>query len=249
MSKILAKLGRKTLSLALIFNSIISLASVADILAVLYLNVNGWWPYSPYLVAGLLFWPVVVTAVLNIVPAKFIGKVDIERILFHHYVYGLLASSISLTLMVIFAPAYIFVLLMPFLGFHTTGLQMIMIYSGLFFVYGGLTLMIDDIHDVSLRLGRALDRLRLRAYKSGKTLQKAHFISSIATVCTAVFIGAWFLEIGVLETGSLWDILNMIPATSLLITGLYGLRAVKANYWFTKLYSDLSRLESSLHKK
>jgi hypothetical protein len=192
---------------------------------------------------------VIVTAVLNILPAKFIGKVDIERILFHHYVYGLLASSISLTLMIIFAPTYIFVLLMPFLGFHTTGLQKIMIYSGLFFVYGGLTLMIDDIHDVSLRLGRALDRLRLRAYKSGRTLQRVHFISSLATVCTAVFIGAWFLETGVLETGSLWSVSKMFPATSLLITGLWGLKAVKANYWFTNLCSDLSRLESSLRKK
>jgi hypothetical protein len=249
MSKTLVKLGRKTLSLALIFNSIISLASLPNILGAFHLDVNGWWPCSPYLVAGLLFWPLIVTAVLNIVPAKFIGKVDIERILFHHYVYGLLASSISLTLMVIFAPAYIFVLLMPFLGFQTTGLQMIMIYSGLFFVYGGLTLMIDDIYDVSLRFGRVLDRLRLRAYKSGRILQKVHFISSLATVCIAVFIGAWFLEIGVLETGSLWDVSNMFPATSLLVTGLWGLKAVKANYWFTKLYSDLSRLESSLHKK
>jgi hypothetical protein len=249
MSKILAKLGRKTLSLALIFNSIISLASVADILAAFHFNVDGWWPYQPYLVGVLLFWPVIVTAVLNIVPARFIGKVDIGRILFHHYVYGFLASSISLTLMVIFAPAYIFVLLMPFLGFQTTRLQMIMIYSGLFFVYGGLTLMIDDIHDVSLRLGTALDRLKLRAYKSGKALQKVHFISSLATVYTAVFISVLFLEIGVLETGSLWDLSNMFPATSLLITGLWGLKAVKAKYWFTKLYSDLSRLESSLHKK
>jgi hypothetical protein len=192
---------------------------------------------------------VVVTSVLNIVPARFIGKVDIERILFHHYVYGFLASLISLMLMVIFAPAYIFVLLMPFLGLRTTGLQKVMIYSGLFFIYGGLTLMIDDIHDVSLRLGRALDRLKLRAYKSGRTLQRVHLVSSLATVCTAVFVGIWFLETGILKTGSLWNLSNMFPATSLLITGLWGLKAVKAKYWFNKLYSDLSRFESSLHEK
>ena len=250
MSRIIAKLGRKTLSLALIFNSIISLASAANILAAFYLNTNGWRPYSPYLIDGSLFLLVIVTAVLNIIPAKLVGKVDLGRILFHHYVYGFLASSISITLMAVFAPAYILVFLMPSLGFQTTGLQMIMIYSGLFFVYGGLTLMIDDIHDVSLRLGKILDRLKLWAYKSGKTLQKVHMVSSLATVYTAMSVCAWLLgNIILKETWSLWDVSNMVLATSLLITGLWGLKAVKAKYWFSKLYFDLSRLEPSLHKK
>ena len=250
MSRIIAKLGRKTLSLALIFNSIISLASVVNILAAFYLSTNGWRPYSPYLIDGSLFLLVIVTAVLNIVPAKLVGKVDLGRILFHHYVYGFLASSISITLMAVFAPAYILVCLMPSLGFQTTGLQMIMIYSGLFFVYGGLTLMIDDIHDVSLRLGKVLDRLKLWAYKSSKTLQKVHFISSLATVYTAISVCAWFVgNIIFKETWSLWDGFNVVLAISLLITGLWGLKVVKAKYWFTKLYFDLSRLEPSLHKK
>jgi hypothetical protein len=250
MSRIIAKLGRKTLSLALIFNSILSIASVANILAIFLLNGQGWQLYSPYLLDGSLFVLVIMTAILNIVPAKFIGKVKIKRILFHHYVYGFLASSISLTLIAVFAPAYILVFIMPSLGFQTTGLQMVMIYSGLFFVYGGLTLMIDDIRDVSLRLGKTLDKLKLRAYKSGKTLQKVHLVSSFATVYTAASIFVWFLANNTLmEAWSLWDIFNIVFASSLFITGLWGLKAVKAKYWFSKLYFDLSRLEPSLHKK
>jgi hypothetical protein len=250
MSGIMAKLGRKTLSLGLIFNSVVSLAPVANILVAFYLSTGEWRPYSPYLIDGSLFWLVIVTAVLNIVPAKLVGRVDFRRVLFHHYVYGFLASSISLMLMAVFAPAYIFVFLMPSLGFQTTGLQMVMVYSGLFFVYGGLTLMIDDIHDVSLRLGRALDRLKIWAYKSSKTLQKVHLISSLVTVYTAMSVCAWFLENNILtEAWSLWDVSSMVFAASLLITGFWGLKAIKAKYWFSKLYLDLSKLEPTLHKK
>jgi len=250
MSRIIAKLGRKTLSLALIFNSLISLASVANILFVSYFTVSGWRPYSPYLVDGSLLLLAIVTAVLNILPAKLVGKVDLGRIWFHHYVYGFLASSISLTLMAVFAPAYVLVFLMPSLGLQTTGIQMVMIYSGMFFVYGGLTLMIDDIRDVSVRLGGVLDKLKIWAYKSNKTLQKVHLISSLATVYIALSVCAWFMESTLVkETWSIWDISTIIVATSLLFTGLWGLKAVKAKYWFTKLYLDLSRLEPSLYKK
>jgi len=250
MSRIIVKLGRKTLSLALIFNSLISLAAVVNILVVSYLTTGGLRPYSPYLLDGSLFLMVIATAVLNILPAKLIGKVDLGRIWFHHYVYGFLASSISLTLIAVFAPAYILVFLMPSLGFHTTGLQTVIIYSELFFVYGGLTLMIDDIRDVSIELGRTLDKLKLWAYKSNKTLQKMHLISSLATVYVALSVCAWFMENVLLkEMWSIWDLSTIFVAASLLFTGLWGLKAVKAKYWFTKLYIDLSRLEPSLRKK
>jgi MFS family permease len=250
MSKIITRLGRKTLSLALIFNSMISLASIVNILVGSYINAYSWQLYSVYLVNGSLFLFAIATAVLNIVPAKFIGKVHLKRILFHHYVYGFLASSISLMLMAIFAPAYVLVFLMPSLGFQTTGMQMITIYSCLFFVYGGLTLMIDDIQDVSMRLDKTLDRLKIWAIKSSKTLQKVHFISSLATVYIATYICALCLEnVATIETGSPWFVSNMILAASLFITGFWGLKAVKAKYWFTKLYSDLSKAETMMYKQ
>ena len=250
MSRIIAKLGRKTLSLALIFNSMISLASVVNILVGLYVNAYSWQLYSPLLVNGSLFLFVIATAVLNIVPAKLVGKVHLKRILFHHYVYGFLASSISATLTAVFTPAYALVFLMPSLGLQTTGLQMIMIYSGLFFVYGGLTLMIDDIRDVSMWLGKTLDRLKLWAVKSRKTIQKVHFVSSLVTVYVAACVCAWCLEnVAIIETGSLWYVSNIVLAANLLVTGFWGLKAVKAKYWFTKLYADLSKAEALMYKQ
>jgi hypothetical protein len=41
----------------------------------------------------------------------------------------------------------------------------------------------------------------------------------------------------------------MVLAASLFITGFWGLKAVKAKYWFTKLYSDLSKAETTMYKQ
>ena len=250
MSRIIAKLGRKTLSLALIFNSMVSLACVVNVLIGSYVNAYSWQPNSPYFFNGLLFLFTIATAILNIVPAKLVGKVHLKRILFHHYVYGFLASSISATLTAVFTPAYALVFLMPTLGLQTTGLQMVMVYSGLFFVYGGLALMIDDIRDVSEGLGKTLDKLKLWAVKSRKTLQKVHFVSSLVTVYVAAYVCVWCLEnVAIAQTGLLWYVSNIILAANLLVTGFWGLKAVKAKYWFTKLYADLSKAEALMYKQ
>jgi MFS family permease len=250
MSKIIAKLGRKTLSLALIFNSMASLASVVNILVSSYFNAYSWWFFSPYLAYGLLFVFIIATAVLNIVPAKLLGKVHLKRILFHHYVYGFLASLIPITLTAVYTPAYALVFLMPSLGLQTTGLQTIIIYSGLIFVYGGFALMIDDIRDVSMRFGKTLDRLKVWAVKSRETIQKVHFVSSLATIYVATLLCAWCLgNVAMMESGSLWYASNVIVAANLLVTGFWGLRAVEAKYWFSKLYSDLSKAQTIMYKQ
>jgi hypothetical protein len=244
MSGTLAAVGRKTLSLALMFNSMISLVSAGYVLFALYMSQFGGQPYAPYLIDGSLLWLAVLTAVLNIVPAKLIGKVTIGRVLFHHYVYGLLASSIPLALMAAFTPAYLLVLLVPALGFSVNGLQMLPIYTGSFFVYGGLTLIIDDIRDVSLRLGRTLDKLKMWAFKSSNILQKVHLFSSLASLCVTVCIFAWgFENIIWQKSWSIWDVSQLFFMTSLLITSLWGLKVVKAKLWFTKLYEDLIRIQ------
>ncbi|MBS7615184.1 hypothetical protein KEJ18_05580 [Candidatus Bathyarchaeota archaeon] len=247
MSKILSKLGKKTLSLALIFNSLISLTFVISNLVSSYLSINGEQQYWSFLIGNSVFLFVFIASILNILPAKILGKVELGRIWFHHYVYGFLASSVSFTLMAFFAPTYVLVFLIPSLCFQATGLQMFLIYSALFFVYGGLTLVIDDIRDVSERLDKILDKLKIRAYKSSKILQKMHLISCLVTVCVSLSLYASIMEKNM--QSDMWTIQNISTtffATSLLITGLWGLRAIKAKYWFIKLYQDLARLEPVL---
>ncbi|GEM_PF-740078 len=249
MSKTLSKLGRKTLSLALIFNSLISLTFVISNLVSSYPSTVGEQPYWFYLIGNSVYLFVFIASILNILPAKLLGKVDLGRIWFHHYVYGFLASSVSLTLMVIFAPTYVLVFLMPSLCFQAAGLQMFLIFSALFFVYGGLTLVIDDVRDVSAKLGKVFDKLKIRAYKSSRSLQKMHLISSLVTLCVSLSLYASLIE--KIIQSEIWIIQNITAtffATSLLITGLWGLRAIKAKYWFIKLYQDLARLEPILLK-
>jgi len=242
MPEISSAIRKKILSLALIFNSVVCLVSAANMLASFYTSNYSWRPYWPYLIDGSLVWSIVATAILNIGPAKIIGKVRTGRILFHHYVYGFLASSISLLLMLIFAPAYILLLLMPSLGFETSGLQAIPVYAGLFFVYGGLTLVIDDLHDVSLSVGRMLDRLQIKIQKSSRTLQTIHLCSSLISTYILICGVIWYLQNNFwVRNWPLWDASNIIFMASLLVTNVWALKAVRARLWSMNFPISLRR--------
>jgi len=249
MSKIVAAIGRKLLGLALIFNSVVSLTSAANILASFYINRLSWKPYSPYLIDGSLFWFVVLAAVLNIVPAKLVGKADIKRVVFHHYVYGFLSIFTSLILVALFAPAYIFILLVPSSGFQVSGFQNIATYAGLFFVYGGLTLVIDDIYDISLRPGRIFDRVRRRIKGLGRTLQAIHLGSSLISMYISMCAILWYLENKVwLKNWPLWDLANILFTANLLVTGIWGLKVAKEKLWFLKILAGLPKKGFYVHK-
>jgi len=233
MPKKAAVIARKILSLALIFNSLVSIVSAANILASFYVSRYYSRPYSPYLIDGSLVWFIILTAILNIGPAKFVGRVKLKRMLFHHYVYGFLASSVSLVLIAIFAPASIFLLLLPSLDFHATSMQAIPVYAGLFFVYGGLTLVIDDIHDVSLSIGRALDRLRMKAQKSSRVLQAIHLWSSLVSIYVMLSCALWYLENSrAVESLPFWNAPQLIFMANLLVTSSWGLKAVMGRLRF-----------------
>jgi len=224
------------LSLTLMFNSIVSLVYAAEKLAGFYLSQHEWRPYSPYLIDGSFLWLAILAAVMNIVPAKLIGRVNLRRVLFHHYVYGFLASSISLLLIAFFAPAYLFLLLMPSLGFQTVSLQTIPVYAGLFFVYGGLTLVIDDIGDISSGLAELLDRLKTIARKSGRALQTMHLLSSLVSIYILMCGVLWCLENSMsLESFHLLAVYHVVFLSSLLVTSASGLKAVKEGLWLIRL--------------
>ncbi len=246
MSETSSAIGRKVLSLALIFNSVLGLISAANLLAKFYLSNCEWRPYSPYLIDGSFLWAVILAAVLNIVPAKLVGRVNMKRFLFHHYVYGFMASSVSLLVMVFHKPAHLLLLVMPSLG-SARGLQTIPVYAGLFFVYGGLTLVIDDIHDVPLRMGRMLDKLKKAALKSGRLLQAMHLCSSLISIYILACIFLWFLENGLMtESWSLWHMSHIVFMSNLLVMSLLGLKAVKGGSWSVKAFTSLSKEEFSV---
>ena len=238
MSETLAALGRKTLGLALIFNSIISLTSATNILASFYINMPMWQPYSPYLINGSFFWFVLLVAGLNIFSAKLIGRAKIKRILFHHYVYGLLVSSIAIISVAFLAPAYISLLLTPSTGFQADGFQNVSVYAGLFFVYGGLTLVIDDAYDISLRAGRTLDKMKMRIRRLDKALQTTHLLSSLMSLYVTLSILLWYLENrSHIMNWPLMDISYVVFIPSMFITSIWGLKAFKGKLWY-RIFSE-----------
>ncbi len=80
---------KKTFSLTLIFNALITIAAVAGIIFGFYMSYLSWQPYAPWLINGNLFWLAIAAAIINIFPSSAIGRtLHTGRFLFHHYVYG-----------------------------------------------------------------------------------------------------------------------------------------------------------------
>ena len=228
-------LAKKILSLALTFNSLITMISVANIL-VGYAPRPWWWPntpYSPYLLHGSFFAIAFSTALLNIIPSRMVGKVHIDRFLFHHYVYGFVIMIFSIFLIGSFWPESLTSLFTPTSAGANLSFQSLIFYTDLFFLCGGLTLFLDDLPDVSLRVNNILGRLKERAEKSGKTLKFIHLCGSLTTIYVSLAVLAWFIE-GYFLIGQhpVWFLSYVILIISLLINGTWGLSVIKKKAWF-----------------
>jgi len=236
MSTKYTDLAKKILSLALTFNSIISIISVGNILGGSYtIGPLGrpYSPYSPYNLHGSLFGIVILTAFLNIIPSRMIGKVHIDRFLFHHYFYGFLAMISSISLIASLWPGSLTSVLTPTSTSASLSFQGLVFYTDLFFLYGGLTLFLDDLPDVSLRLNKVLSRLKGRAQKSSKTLQFVHLCGSLITIYVSLALFAWFIEgYRWLKDLPMWFWSHAITVLSLLINGSWGLKVTKKKIWF-----------------
>ena len=81
--------GKKVCSLALTFNSLLTIVSVLGVLEGFYSAKYAWKPYPPYLVDASLFWFAVLAAMFNIYFVVRLGRVKTGRLWFHHYVWGL----------------------------------------------------------------------------------------------------------------------------------------------------------------
>jgi len=189
------------------------------------------YPYWPFLLDGSFFWPVIVTSILNIVTAKVLGNVDLRRIKFHHYFYGFLTSITSFIFLALSAPAYLSILIMPMLIPSVYGSTVMPIFIIFFLVYGGMTLMIDDVQDISLRLRRSLDNLKRKIKRIGKTIEIIHVCCSITSIYATLSILLWAFS-----KGLHFGISAGIFALNLLITSIWGLGMAKKRFWLKNFY-------------
>jgi hypothetical protein len=233
MSRSIANLLRKILSLALIFNSLLCLISLAEVLAACYATGYSWDPYSPYLIDGSLFWFAVLTVILNIVPAKSIGRVHVRRLLFHHYVYGFVVMIFGSVLLFSFSmPGSILASSGLLSTTERIGYQSITFYTYLFLLYGGLTLFLDDFADISLKTRRILDGVRERVFRSGGTIRSIHFLSSLITLYLSISVFLWFIERQHwIAQWPIWFLAHVFFISSLLVNSFWGLNVVMKRLW------------------
>ena len=221
MGKIVDIYGKKVFSLSLIFNSLLTVVFALGLLASYYtiFPEEGWTPFFPYIFDGQLFWILIPATLLNIFPCVHIGKVHTGRLWFHHYFYGFL---------VIIAAIVAAALLLP------SGLQSLFIIyttdagvnAGRFLIVGGITLVLDDLADVSEKMLSGLRFIKTRAQRNGRTLHHLQLIMG--------FVALYFLlAISIYLTQNTLQITlaNSILLASLAITTITSFANFKRKIW------------------
>ncbi len=211
---------KKIFSIALVFNALLTIACCVSILSGLYWYYPYWEPFWPYILNGNLFWLVIAAAIINIFPSALVGrKLHTGRFLFHHYFYGFLVLIAAAIFVFIFSPVAIWML---FFVNDTS----VAVNAGRFLILGGLTLVLDDLPDVSKRVDRTLNWLK------AKLLPKQKIIVATQLVCGAVsmyfFIG---LGVGMLQNPDWVTLANGLLIGSVFITGVTSFIFVKKRMW------------------
>jgi hypothetical protein len=213
--------GKKLLSLFLIFNSLLSIAYAVGLLAGYY--GDGWKLYTPYLVDGVFFWVLIWVSMLNLFPSALIGQVKTGRIWFHHYVYGFLVSAIAIIFLLAFSP-------IPLHGVFTVNTTNMAVNVGRFFLLGGLTLVLDDIADISKSLRQTFCNLKLKIHKHRKVM---HVIQCV-TSCLSSYLFATVV-LFITQNPHMATTANLILSATLMITSLVSFSAVKQKIWLQSM--------------
>jgi hypothetical protein len=210
---------KKIFSLALIFNALITIAVVAGILFGFYRAYPYWQPFSPYLLEGNLFWLTIAAAMINIFPSACIGRaLHTGRFLFHHYVYGFLVLLFASIFVVFFTSVSLISL------FLITSSDLA-INVGRFFILAGLTLLLDDLPDVSERVESGLNWVKSKACQARKVLHTLQLVTGLASVYLLASV-----SISTFQTPErLFS--NIFLIGTLLVTSITSLACVKRKAW------------------
>jgi hypothetical protein len=212
-------IAKKTFSLAIIFNALMTLACVGGILTGFYLAMPYWQPYAPYLLSGNILWFAIAAALINIFPGASIGRtLHTGRFLFHHYVYGclILLSSSIFVLTLTNVPLFNIFLV------QNNGLA---VNGGRVFLLGGLTLLIDDLPDVSKKVKNILDQFKKKAYQARKALHVSQMVTGAGCLYCALSIILSTLQ------NSAKALPNSFLIGTLIVTGITSFACAKRKMW------------------
>jgi hypothetical protein len=210
---------KKIFCLALIFNSLVTIAGVAGLIFGYYMAYPYWQPYAPYLLNGNLFWLALAAGLINIFPSAAIGRtLHTGRFLFHHYVYGFIVLLVTSVFIMFFTSV-------PLVSLFLVDSSSLGVNAGRVFFLAGLALLLDDLPDVSKMVESALNWTKTKAYRARKTIQILQFV----TGCFA-FYCCMSIMLDTLD-GSNRTIPNLFPISSLLLTSVTSFAFVKRKAW------------------
>jgi len=210
---------KKTFSLALIFNALITIAAVAGIIFGFYMAYPYWQPYAPWLINGNLFWLALAAAIINIFPSAAIGRaLHTGRFLFHHYLYGFFVLLSSSAFVTIFTS-------IPLPSLFLVESNSLAVNAGRVFELAGLTLLLDDLPDVNKKIERGLNWIKAKAYQVRKSL----YVFQFATGCFAFYCGFSILLDTIVNTTR--AVPNSFAIVSLILTGVTSFACVKRKAW------------------
>jgi hypothetical protein len=219
MSKIVDIFGKKLFSLSLIFNSLLTIVYAIGLLSTFYTLYPEWKPFPPYIMDGSLFWILIPATLINIFPSVNIGKVETGRLWFHHYVYGFIIIAIAATLTAIWYPN-------SMLSLFTANMTNPGINVGRFFILGGLTLVVDDLPDVSKTLKSGLCFLKSKAHQNGRTIHAIQLIMGFAALYFLIAVSLYLPEHPAETT-----LANVILLGTLLVTTLTSFANATRKSW------------------
>ncbi len=211
---------KKIFSVSLVFNALLTIGCTVGILGGFYWYYHNWYPFSPYLVSGNLLWVAIVAAVINIFPSAELGRsLHTGRFLFHHYFYGILVLIFSAIYVAFFTP----VNLLNIFLVNDTSLQ---VNIGRFFLLGGLTLLLDDLPDVSKSVESSLNRLK------AKVGQGSRIISVVQVICGAVSFYVFVaIILSIYSNPQFVTFANLMLIGTLFITSVTSFIFIKRSVW------------------
>lgn len=210
---------KKVFSLTLILNALITITTLAGILYGFYFAWPGWRPYFPDLISGNIFLIAVIAALINIFPSASIGRaLHTGRFLFHHYVYGFFVLFTSAIYVVAFTSVSLVMLFLV----NSSSLA---VNTGRFFLLTGLTLVLDDLPDVSKRVESTLNKIKSQAWRMRSVFHGLQFLTGAITFYIAIAIAVF--EVYHPST----NIANYLTMGTLLVTSITSFACVKRHAW------------------
>ncbi len=213
-------LCKKMFSLTLVFNALLTIACCVGVIAGFYWHYPDWKPFSPYLINGNIFWVVIAAAAINIFPSALLGrKLHTGRFLFHHYFYGFLVLAFAAIYVVLFTSV-------PLTTIFFVNNTSVEVNVGRFLLLGGLTLLLDDLPDVSKHIESGLNRIKAGAHRLQKAIVAAQLITGVFSLYLFAAVTAAMSHVPEWVTAA-----NFLLIVSTLVTGVTSLIFVKRKVW------------------